>query len=138
MVQHTGAGDLIKSLAELADLLDRQPMEIEVSQAVFLLKLAGMTEAGFADVDGRDVSVGLAQRIDGSLGGSAAGDQYLSIWPVLLRGPHQQGQCPTPIGVVIELAVPIEVAKRRRIRVALVESAHRVISLSPLAGRGLG
>ena len=64
--------------------------------------------------------------MDGSLGRSAAGDQDLSICPRLLRWPQQKGRCPAPIRVPIELAMPIEVVDRRRIRVALVESAHLV------------
>ena len=93
---------------------------------IFLLKIARMAQAGFADVDCRHLSVRLAQRMDGSLRRSAAGDQDLSICPRLLRWPQQKGQCPTPIRVPIELAMPIEVVDRRRIRVALVKSAHLV------------
>ena len=33
MVEHAGADDLVEGLAELPDLLDREPMQIEVSQA---------------------------------------------------------------------------------------------------------
>ena len=64
MVGHAGADDLVEHLAELADPLDREPMEIEVSQAVFPLEIARMAQAGLADVDRRHMSVGLAQRVD--------------------------------------------------------------------------
>jgi len=37
VVQHAGADDLLEHPAELPDLLDSEPMEIEVSQAVFAL-----------------------------------------------------------------------------------------------------
>ena len=105
---------------------DRESMEIEISQAIFSLEIARVAQAGLADVDCRHTSIGFAQRMNGSLGCSAAGDQDLSICPGFLRWPQQEGQCPTPIRVAIEVAVSIEVADRRRIRAALVESAHRV------------
>ena len=105
---------------------DREAMKLEVSQAVFSLKIARVTQARFADVDCRHLRIRLAQRMDRGLRGAAAGDQDLSICPRLLRRPQQQRQCPTPIRVAIELAVPIEVGDRRRIRVALVKGAHLV------------
>ena len=50
MVEHAGTNDLVECLRELSDLLDRKPMEIEVSQTIFLLKIARMAQAGFGDV----------------------------------------------------------------------------------------
>ena len=81
MVEHARADDLVECLAELPDLLDRQPMEIEVLQSIFLLKIARVVQAGFADVDCRDPGIRLAQRMDSSLGCSAAGDQDLLDLP---------------------------------------------------------
>lgn len=81
VMEHARTDDLIENLAELPDLFDRQPMEIEVLQAVFSLKIAGITQAGFADVDSRHASIRFAQSMDGTLGGSAAGDQNRSISP---------------------------------------------------------
>jgi hypothetical protein len=72
VVEHAGTDDLVEHPAELPYLLDREPMEIEVLQTIFLLKLARMTQAGFADVDCRDMSVRLAQCISGSLRRSTA------------------------------------------------------------------
>src|SRR5271167_1428822 len=139
MVEHAGADDLVEQLAEFPDLLDRHPMKIEVLQAIFSLKIARVAQAGLADVDCRYTSIGLAQRMDGSLRRSTAGDQDFSICSRLLRRPQQKGQCPTPIGLPIELAVPIEVADRRRIRVALVKGSHCISSPSPrLRGEGWG
>ena len=51
MVQHAGADDLVEDLSETPDVFDRKPAEIEVPEAVFSLKIAGVAEAGFADVD---------------------------------------------------------------------------------------
>ena len=87
MVQHAGTDDLIECLAELSDLLDPESMEIENSQSIFLLKIARVVQTGLADVDRRDMSIGLAQRMDGSLRCSAAGDQDLSICPRRLSRP---------------------------------------------------
>jgi len=126
VVKHAGADDLVKAPAKLADIFNREPTEIETSQAVFSLKLARVMQAGLADVDGGHMSIRFAQRMDGSLGSSAAGHQDLSVCPRLLQWPQQQGQRAASIRVAIKLAVPVEVAERRRIRVTLVKSAHRI------------
>ena len=89
MVEHAGANDLVECLAELSDLLDSEPMEIEISQSIFLLKIASAAQAGFADVDCRHTSIRFAQRMNGRLGRSAAGHQDLSICPLLVRWPQQ-------------------------------------------------
>src|SRR6266851_461846 len=102
MVEHTGTDDLVEHLAKLLDLLDREPMESEVSQPIFSLKIARVTQAVLADVDCRHTSIRFAQRMNGSLGCSAAGDQDLSICPWLFSRPQQKRQCPAPIGVAIE------------------------------------
>src|SRR5271170_3552775 len=101
-------------------------MEIEVSQAVFSLQIARVAQARFADVDCCHPSIGLAQRISGGLGGSAAGNQDLPICPRLLGWPQQERQCPAPIRVAVEVAMPVEVGERRRIGVVLVKRAHFV------------
>jgi len=126
VMEYARADDLVERPAELTYFFDREPMEIEVSQAIFSLKIACVTHAGFADVDCRQPSIGLAQSMDGSLGRSATGDQDLSICLRLLRWPHQQGQCSASTRVAVELAVAVEVAQRRRIGVSLVKSAHCV------------
>jgi hypothetical protein len=90
MVKHAGTNDLVECLVELSDLLDREPMEIKVSQAIFLLKIARMAQAGFADVDCRHTSIRLAQSMDSSLGCSAAGDQDLSVCALRLSWPQQK------------------------------------------------
>src|SRR5271155_1205476 len=104
MVEHAGTDDLVEYLAKLHDLLDREPMQSEVSPSIFLLKIARVAQARLADVDCRHTSIRFAQRMNGRLGRSAAGDQDLSICPRRIRWPQQKGQCPTPIRVPIKLA----------------------------------
>jgi hypothetical protein len=87
VVEHAGTDYLVECLAELIDLLDRQPMQIEVLQAILLLKIAGVAQARLADVDRRYPGIGLAQSMDCSLGCSAAGDQDLPICLLLLGRP---------------------------------------------------
>jgi len=101
-------------------------VEVEISQAIFLLKIAGVAQAGFAEVDCGHARVRLAQRMNGSLRRSTAGDQDLSICPLLFGGPQQKRHRPASIRVAIEFAVPIEITDRRRIWVTIVESAHSV------------
>src|SRR5689334_23274679 len=72
------------------------------------------------------MSVGFTQRMDGSLRRAAPGDQNLPICPRLFRRPQQKGPCAAPIWVAIQLAMPVEIAKRRRIWVVLVKSAYCV------------
>jgi hypothetical protein len=65
--------------AEFPHLLNSEPVEREVLQPVFLLKRARVAQAGLADVDRRDKRVRLAQRVNGGLRGSAAGDKDRAI-----------------------------------------------------------
>src|SRR6202040_4401459 len=99
-------------------------MQIEVLQAILVLKIAGVAQARLADVDRRYPGIGLAQSMDCSLGCSAAGDQDLPICLLLLGRPEHKRCCPTPIRVPVELAVPIEVVDRRRIRMEHIEGTH--------------
>ena len=88
VVEHPRTHNLVENLAEFPDIFDCKPIEIEVSQAIFLLKIAGMAQTGFADVDCRHSCIGLAQRMDGSLGCSAAGDQDFTTCPRMLCWPQ--------------------------------------------------
>src|SRR5215469_6985275 len=126
VVQHAGTDDLVESPAEFSDRFNREPVEFEVAQVIFLLKPARMAEAGFADVDCRHPSNGLAQRMDGGLRGPATGDQDLSICPRLLGRPQQKGERPTPIRIAVELAVPVEVGQGCGIGVRFVKCPHLV------------
>src|SRR5271166_3572008 len=123
MVQHAGADNLIENLSEAPDLFDCEPVEIEVSESIFSLKIARVAETVFADVDRGHLPVRLAHGMNDGLGGAAAGDQDLARrWP--LRRPKEKRHRPPTIRIAIELAMPVEVAERRRIWMALVKGAH--------------
>ena len=47
VVKHACADDLVERLAQFADLFDGKPMQIEVSQVVFSLKVTRVAEARF-------------------------------------------------------------------------------------------
>jgi hypothetical protein len=126
MMEHASTNDLVKRPAEFPNLLDGEAVEVEISQAIFLLKIARVAQAGFAEIDCGHISVWLAERMNGSLRRSTAGDQDLSIRPRLKGRPQEKRRNPAALRVTIEFAVPIEIINRRRIRVAIVESAHRL------------
>ena len=85
------------------------------------------SQARLADVDPRHPRVGLAQRIGGGLGGTAARDQDIAIWPLRTGRPKQMEQRPAPLGISIELAVPRQIGDRRRIGMGVVEFAHGLV-----------
>src|SRR5215472_14517751 len=118
MVEHACADDLVERSAELPDLFDRKPMEIEVAQAVFSLKVARVAKTGFADVDSRHLRVGLAHRMGRGLRSPAAGDKNLPLCPRLLSRPKQKGQRAPPLRIAVELAMLIEALERGRIGMA--------------------
>jgi hypothetical protein len=126
MVQHAGADDLIEGLAETPNVFDREPMECEVSQTVLSLKIAGVAETGFADVDPGHLRLRFAHRIGGGLRRAAAGDEDLSVGPRLCGRPKEERQRAPAVRVAIELAMPVKVAERRRIGVAFVKGADFV------------
>ena len=87
MMKHACANDLVEGLAKLPDPLDRKPVELQVSYVVLLLKIAGVAQARFADVDRGHARVGLHERMTRGLRRSAPGDKDRSIWTRLLQRP---------------------------------------------------
>ena len=86
MVKHAGADDLAELASKFPDALDREPVELEIPDVVFVLERPGEIQASLADVDSRHPGVGLAQRVGCGLRRSAARHQYVAIWP-LAAGP---------------------------------------------------
>jgi hypothetical protein len=126
MVEHACANDLVERLAKLADALDRKPVELQISYVVFVLKIARMAQACFAEVDRRHARFGLHKRVPRGLRRSASSDQDRSIWAWLLQRPQQQGLRAPPAWIAVALKQPIEAGDGRRIGVRLVEGADRL------------
>ena len=123
-------------LTQLADLLDSEPMEIEISQPVFSLQIARVAQAGLADVDRRHPSIGLAQRMDRRLRRSTAGDQDLPACLRLLCRPQEQGQRPPPIRVAIEVAMSHPPESRALLLSSLPEACALFVPLASRQVRG--
>ena len=75
MVKHPRANDLVERLAKLLNPLDRKPVEPQISYVVFALKIAGVAQACFADVDRDHTRVGLHERMTRGLRRAAASDE---------------------------------------------------------------
>jgi hypothetical protein len=93
VVQDAGRDHEVVVVAERADLLDRQPVEGEVFEAVFLLEKAVMLERGRAHVDRGDRGPGVRVGEHGRLVRAAAGDQDVEVGPVVAVRPEE------PVGV---------------------------------------
>ena len=63
VVQHSRANHQVEGATDLMDALDRELMQFEILEIVLALKLARVAKAGVADVDRRDSSIGLAERV---------------------------------------------------------------------------
>jgi hypothetical protein len=70
--------------------------------------------------------IGLAHRMSGGLRRPAAGDENLPLWPLALGRPHEKGQRPPTVRIAVKLPMLIEALERRRIGMALVETAHLI------------
>ena len=75
VMKHACANNLVERLAKLADPLDRKPVELQVSYVVLLLKITGVAQARFADVDRGDARVRLHERMTRGLRRSAPRDK---------------------------------------------------------------
>jgi hypothetical protein len=126
MVKGAGANDLLKPLAEFPDPLDRKPVEAQISYVVLVLKIAGVAQARFADVDCGHARVRLGERIASGLRRSAPGDKNPSICTGPLQWPQQQGLRPAPMRAPIAIEAPLEAGNRRWIWMRLVKRANRL------------
>ena len=80
-------------------------MELEVLQIVLALKITRVTQARVADVDRRDSSIGLAERVPRGLRRATAGDQDFLVSSRLLGRPNQMKLCSATVRVLVEVAV---------------------------------
>jgi hypothetical protein len=77
MVKHSGADHLVEGVSELADVLNRQLMKLEILESILLLELARITQARLADIDGGDSGVRLAEGVPRCLRGAATSHKDL-------------------------------------------------------------
>src|SRR5262245_14634826 len=123
-MQHPGTHDVIERAPQRLNVLDRKLVEIEILQGVLSLEITRVTQARFADVDGGDASVGLAQRVPGRLGCAAPGDEDLLASAYRFRWPEEVKQRPATVRIAVQVAVLIEAGEGRRVRPPLVEGVH--------------
>ena len=126
MMKHACANDLIERLAKLRDPLDRKLVELQISYVMLLLKISGVAQACFADVDRDDTRVRLHERMTRGLRRAAASDKDGSIGTRLFQRPQQQRLRASPLRITIAIKALLEAVDGRWIRMRLVERANRV------------
>src|SRR5215472_16365811 len=124
MMKNAGADDVIECLSQLLDVQQRKLAKYEITDLVLFLKLKCVSEAGLADIDGRDASVGLAQCIACSLRGPATGDQDLLICARPPSRPDHVKQGLAALRISVQLTMFVQAGERRRIRHSLVKIAE--------------
>src|SRR5580698_2790520 len=129
MMKHACANNLIERLAKLRDPLDRKPVELQISYVVLLLKIMGVAQTCFADVDRGDTRVRLHERMTRGLRCAASSDKDGSIGTRLFQRPQQQRLRAPPLRITIMIKALFEGGDRRRIRMRLVERANRLGAL---------
>ena len=109
-------------------------MEFEVLDFVPCLKLARVTEARLADVDGGDVGLRLAKRVANGLRRAASGNQDIPVLARRAGGPEQMEKRARAIRIRGEIAAAVQIGDGRRIGHALIEVADIAlpIHVSPL------
>src|ERR1700729_744793 len=120
MMKHACANDLIERLAKLRDPLDCKLVKLQISYAMLLLKISGVAQACFADVDRDDTRVGLHERMTRGLRRAAASDEDGSIGTWLFQRPKQQRLRAPTLRIAIAIETLLEGREGRRIGVRLV------------------
>jgi hypothetical protein len=77
-----------------------------------------------ADIDGSDTGIGLAKRVGGSLGRTAAGDQDLEIGALSFGRPKKMEQRPAVQRIFVKFTMLVEIRNRWRVRVPFVKGAY--------------
>ena len=129
VMQHSGADHQVEGAANLPDALDRELMQFEILQIVLALKIARVAKARVADVDRRDSSIGLAERIPRGLRRAAASDQDFLVSSRLLGGPDQMELGSATVRVLVEVAMFVQTRERGRIGHPFVEVADFVAAV---------
>jgi len=81
VVKHPGADHVIKRASELGHVLNRQVVKLEILEVILSLKLARVTEARLADIDGGDSSIRLAKGVPRRLRRTTTRNEDLLISP---------------------------------------------------------
>src|ERR1700733_869982 len=132
MMKHACANDLVERLAQLAYPFDRKLVELQISYVMLLLKISGVAQARFADVDRGDTRVRLHERMTRGLRRAAASDKDGSIGTRPFQWPQQQRLRAAPLRIAIMIKALFEGGDGRRIGMRLVECANR---LGAIGGR---
>ena len=132
MMKDACANNLVERLAKLAYPFDRKPVELQISYVVLALKISGVAQTCFADVDRGDTRVRLHERMTRGLRRAAASDKDGSIGTRLFQRPQQQRLRAPPLRIAIMIKALFEGGDRRRIRMRFVERANR---LGAIGGR---
>ncbi len=125
MVKHARANNLVEGLAEFPDPLDRKAVELQISDVVLVLKITGVTQACFAEIDRSHARFRLHERVPRSLRGPTSSNKNFAIRPWRLERPQQQVLGSATVRVAIAVQAFLERRNRRRVWMELVEGANR-------------
>ena len=101
-------------------------MSLEIGQVVFRNELAGVLQAGRADVDAYDVRLRPAERVLRSLPRTATGDENVQIAAERLLRPEEMVLGAGAIRVAPLVSRAIEILDRRWIGMSRVELTHGI------------
>jgi hypothetical protein len=88
VVKHPGRDHEVIVALERSHFLDRQPVQLEVFEAVLVLQEAVVVERGLANVDRHDPGLWVREREYRGLVGAAAGDKDVHVGLVVAIGPE--------------------------------------------------
>ena len=88
MVKHPGRDHEVIVALERSHFLDRQPVQLEVFEAVLVLQEAVVVERGLANVDRHDPCAGIRVGEHGRLVRATACDEDVHVGLVVAIGPE--------------------------------------------------
>ena len=81
VVKHPGADHVIERASELGHVFNRQLVKLEILELILSLKLARVTQARVADIDGGDAGIRLAKGVPRRLRRTATRNEDLLVSP---------------------------------------------------------
>ena len=127
MVNDTGADHMVETLAECRDLLDRQPVQLDVGERVSLDEPSCGLDAGLADIDADDTRARVAEPVAGRLERATTGDEDRVVVPKRCGRPESGMLDPTARSVGPRFDLAVEVVDGRWVRVRVVERRDLVV-----------